>query len=315
MVVQPIRLGLIGAGRWGRVYIKTLSAVEGVELRWLVSSNPESLNLIGPKCRCITSNWRKILGVPDLDGIIIATPPALHAEIAVSAVNSGLGVLVEKPLTLSLRQAESLLDAAEQKNAIVIVDHIHLFNPAYRKLKELASSFGPIRFIRSVGGNWGPFRKDMPVLWDWGAHDVAMCLDLLGTNPISVKAKQLVYKETDEGFGETLSLKLLFENSLEPEILIGNIMNEKKRILEIGFCEKGLVFDDLSKERLKVHAFSQGALGPGKAVDVGLELPLTVVIKEFAAALRRGTADLGSLRLGVEVVRTLSRLEETLTNT
>lgn len=313
MMDQPIRLGLVGAGRWGRVYIKTLSSVEGIELSWLASKNPESLKLVGPKCR-VTPNWRDLIDAPDLDGIIIAAPPEFHAEIALSAIKAKLGVLVEKPLTLSLSQAEALYDAAEQENALVIVDHIHLFNPAYRKLKELVSSYKPINFIRSIAGNRGPFRKDTPVLWDWGTHDVAMCIDLIGSTPVEVKAKRLDYKETSEGFGETLSLQLFFKDGIQADIVIGNTMNEKKRILEVNFREKVLVFDDLSKEKLKVHAFSEGVLEPGKAIDVGQEPPLTVAVKEFANVLRRRRTNLESLKLGVEVVRTLSRLDTALTN-
>jgi len=254
----------------------------------------------------------KLVRASDLDGVIIATPPSLHAEMAESAVKHGLGVLVEKPLTLCEHEASSLLELARQKHVFVLVDHTHLFNPAYRKLKDFAAAYGPIRGIRSVGGNWGPFREDTPVLWDWGTHDVAMCLDLLGSAPVMVKANRLEKKNTAEGLGEILSFQLAFDGSVRADITIGNVMAKKKRLLEVRLQDRVLVYDDLAENKLVIHALFGRKPGPTEAIGVDLMLPLTCAVKEFADALRWGSGTLESLELGVKVVRTLSRLEAVL---
>lgn len=306
-----IRLGLIGAGQWGRIYIKTISGLNDVELRWLASSNPQSRKLVGPECR-VTDDWHQLVRAPDLEGVIIATPPSLHAEMAESAVKHGFGVLVEKPLTLCEHEAFSLYELAKREHVFVLVDHTHLFNPAYRKLKDFAAAYGPIRGICSVGGNWGPFREDTPVLWDWGAHDVAMCLDLLGSAPVMVKAKRLEKKNTAEGLGEILSLQLAFDGSVRADITTGNVMAKKKRLLEVHLQDRVLVYDDLAENKLVIHTLSGEKPSLTEAIGVDSTLPLTCAVKEFAVALRRGTGTLESLELGVEVVRTLSRLEAVL---
>ena len=128
---------------------------------------------------------------------------------------------------MSIKDAEATLQLAERKKVLVIVDHINLFNPAFRRLKKIADTSGPIDSINSIGGKWGPFRKDTPVLWDWGPHDVAMVLNILERTPVKVEAKQVKRKTTHDTFGELLYLKLFFENNIESKILIGNIFNKK----------------------------------------------------------------------------------------
>ena len=76
---SPLRLGLIGAGHWGKVYIKTLERLPGFSLARLASNNPESRNLVHEGCQ-ISKNWQEVTSADDLDGVIIAAPPKMHAD-------------------------------------------------------------------------------------------------------------------------------------------------------------------------------------------------------------------------------------------
>src|SRR5262245_34852865 len=141
-----------------------------------------------PGCRR-HADWRDLLDAGAVDAIIVASPPQLHAEMANAAVDAGLPVLIEKPLTMDLGEATALRDRAEERRALVMVGHTHLYHPAYRALKALAPRYGAILGIDAEAGNLGPYRSDVPVLWDWGPHDVALCLDLLGTKPARSSAR------------------------------------------------------------------------------------------------------------------------------
>ena len=136
-MADGVRLGLIGAGHWGRVYIRTLAAVEGVRLSRVASRNPGTAQLVPAGC-AVDLEWRKILDHRQIDGVIVASPPAMHAEMIRAAVEAGLPVLVEKPLTLDLAAARAVRSTVERHGGFVMVGHTHLFHPAYRKLKELA---------------------------------------------------------------------------------------------------------------------------------------------------------------------------------
>ncbi len=316
----PLRLGLIGAGRWGRVYIRTIEGMSGLELALLCSSNPESKSLVSPSCR-ITSDWREVAASGEIDGVIVATPPALHARMVEEAVRSGLPVMVEKPLTIDFGEARRLEEIVGEAGVPVLVDHIHLFHPAYRALKREAADMGAVRHILSEGGNRGPFRKDASALWDYGPHDLALCLDLLGASPARITAERVVSQSTEEGYGEVVSLALEFAGGIRAEISAGNLMDEKRRRFAVWFEKGALVFDDLAGHPLVRYetggdsSGGGGLGGPGGAghpITVSPTLPLTAALEAFASGIRGKGGEGFGLALGVEIVRLLGECEAQL---
>ncbi|HEY2336863.1 MAG TPA: Gfo/Idh/MocA family oxidoreductase [Burkholderiales bacterium] len=291
----PVRLGLAGAGRWGRNYLRTAARLEGVQLASVASRNPDTAASVPPGCR-VVGDWRELLDPSALDGLIIATPPATHAEIARAALAKGISVLIEKPLALSAGDAASILAAARASAAHAWVEHTHLFSPSFRALKELAARYGGVREIRGEAGNFGPYREDVPVLWDWGPHDVAMCLDLLGERPASAACTAI---ERGENRQETISVALSFPSGVPASILLSNA-REKVRRFSVRCAQATLLYDDLAADKLTVD---------GRPVAVAAELPLAVAVREFAAALAQPAKDYRSLELGVAVVEVLAACE------
>ncbi len=314
MADAPLRLGLIGAGRWGRIFIKTLARMDGIQLARLASTNPDSRALVEDQCR-ITEDWQDVAGADDLDGVIIATPPVLHGPMTRAAIAAGNPVLVEKPLTLDAGEAHALLDFAESHSAIVHVDHIHLYHPAYRTLKDIGLGMGPIHAIRSGGGDWGPFRADTSILWDRGSHDVAMCLDLLGEKPKTVSARIKETRDREDGPGEALALQLTFPSGITADIELSNLLDAKRRFFAVHFDRETLIYDDVGPDVLvREPRMDDAKCQPPEAqvLDVANTLPLDQALIDFAQAIRKGEADLGGLRLGVDVVEVLSACQLSL---
>lgn len=300
-----IRLGLIGAGRWGRNYIRTIAALDGVRLTRLASRNPASRELVGPECT-ISADWRHVVESGDLEGIIIATPPSLHAEMTIAAVAAGIPVLVEKPLTLGLAEAVTLREQVRTRKGRVMVDHTHLFHPAFEELKRQVPALGMIREIEAEAGNQGPYREDVPVLWDWGPHDVAMCLDLLGEPPREARGMREERANRGTAVTETIRLELEFSSGARARIRISNMM-EKTRRFSVR-CEAGvLVYDDIARNKLMLHR--DGRDGP---INVSAEPPLSRVVEAFVAGISAGNDTTGSLDLAVNVVAVLERCARTL---
>jgi len=185
-----------------------------------------------------------------------------------------------------------------------MVGHTHLFHPAFRKLKAIAPKYGKIRSISSEAGNYGPFRPDTPVLWDWGAHDVAMCLDLLGGGPEEADGCLVDRRMVPEGLGEVVELDLKFSDDVIAHIRVGNIL-PKRRHFRVNMESAVLVYDDLSPDALTV--MSSPGFDVATPIEVGSEKPLTELVKEFAAAIREGRHDTSSLDLGIGVVNVLHR--------
>lgn len=305
MQEAPVRLALVGAGRWGRICLRNLAGLEGARLVAVASANPDTAALLPAGCR-LFADWRDMLapngiGGGGVDGVIVATPPDSHAAIAIAALEAGSAVLVEKPVTLDSAEALAIRAAAVRAGRMVQVDHIHLFGPAFRTLKRLARQIGPVRAIRGVAGNHGPYRTDASVLFDWGPHDVSMCLDLLGALPDSAEARSLGRTPVEGGTAERLRLRLGF-GPIEAEVVLGTDMDKTRRF-EVE-CAKGtLVYDDLAAHKLTRD---------GQPVEIASVSPLAVVLGEFVAGVAAGSQDLSGLDLGIAVVEVLARCQSTL---
>ncbi|KIL97707.1 Myo-inositol 2-dehydrogenase [Paramagnetospirillum magnetotacticum MS-1] len=303
---SPVRLALIGAGRWGKNYIRTIAGLPGAALVRLASSNPDNLALVPPGC-VIESDWRSVVSAPEVEAVIIATPPATHAEITLAAIASGKAVLVEKPLTLDLAEAEAVAAAAKATGVMVWVEHTQLFNPAWEALKADLTSIGPILAVRSEAGNHGPYRPGgVPMLWDWGAHDVSMVLDLMGRDPDSTSASWAARGEKDGGEAGDVTLTLAF-STVEAHIRLCNTMDKCRRLAVFG--EAGtLVMDDRATDKLTLHPPQPDGnwpVGQGHALTVTDEMPLTRAVRLFAGAVRQPEPGPSPLELGLRVVRVL----------
>jgi len=312
----PLRLGLVGAGRWGRNYIRTIANVEGVTLARLASRAPDAAALAGDGC-VVSADWTESIFAGDLDGVIVATPPATHADIVRAAIEAGLPTLVEKPLTTSRADAEALLALAEDRGVPVMVDHTYLFHPGFRAMKREAVDLGELQALRTAGGTWGPFRGDVDVLWDWGPHDVAMCLDLVGDRPVKAEAWSKDRQTTPDGPGEVIALRLTFNDGLAADIHIGNLMEHRTRFVAANFNGHELIFSDeggdvLTRAVRLDNAQRTTEEEPSRAIPVDDAPPLTVVVQEFAEAIRHPSRDLSGLRLAVDVVSVLEQCEAAL---
>jgi predicted dehydrogenase len=197
-----------------------------------------------------------------------------------------------------------------------MVGHTHLFHPAYRALKAIAPRYGQIRAIRGNAGNFGPYRSDTPVLWDWAPHDVAMCLDLLGMMPTHVLARSLERRPVEGATGEIIELSLEFPGDKRAKCRFGNLLPKQRRLAV--FLEAAvLVYDDLAPHKLTRYPMTtQFTLpeGQGEPIEISADLPLGNLVRTFAAAVRGGEHDMSSLSLGIKVVEILERCDSALTD-
>ena len=149
------------------------------------------------------------------------------------------------------------------------------------------------------------------MLWDWGPHDVALCLDMMGEMPVGIAAEILEWRDNPEGLGETLALNLEFPGGCRAEIEIGNLYAEKRRRFEVEFDGASLIYDAHAESRL-VRRSERDGVPIHETIPVAGEPPLTYAVLGFIDAIRSGSADPGPLRLGIGVVEVLASCEELL---
>jgi len=302
--VTPLRLGLIGAGRWGRIYIRSIAGVESLALAAVASSNPQTQTLLPPGCRQL-DDWRAMIALPEVEAVIVATPPGLHFAMAKAALEAGKPVLVEKPFTCDIAEAEALAVLSRRRSIHLMVENTYLHAPAFRALAALIHGMGGLSAIHGRANAEGPFRPDVPVLWDWGAHDVAMCVALAGM-PSRCDARRLG-RRSGAAHAETIAIDLAWRSGARADIVVSNITEPKQRLFEV-ICPGGrLVYDNMAAAKLL-------RIGDGQAAEpltVSASLPLTVALEDFALAARQ-PPDEAQLDLAVATVRVLSDCEQKL---
>ena len=301
----PVRLGLIGAGRWGRNYIKTVRGLPDAKLSALASRNPANKELVDLSCH-ITPDWHELLDPQLVDGVIIATPPELHAEMLEAAIRARLPALVEKPLTLNLPDALRLQSLQREFDALVLVDHIRLFNPAFIELIRQASQLGQIRGIHSESGNWGPFRS-YTALWDYGPHDLSIILTLLRQFPSKVHVRELKRRDIEDITAGNYCIELSFLNDVRAEIIVGNLFENKTSRLTMLLDLGTLILDDLAADKLILR---NDETGKTRIIELDNTLPLTHAVATFVGGIRGKRSPHFGLELAVEIARVLDRQPE-----
>jgi len=307
----PLRLGIVGLGRWGRNFVRTIDALDGVSLAAVASRNPDAKALLAPSCAVMTE-WRELLTIPKLDGIVVATPPESHAEILIAAVEAGLPVLIEKPLAASRTAGHAIEAALRQRAAIVVVDHTHLFAPGFRMLRHEAAGMGRLRRICASAGNHGPYRADVSVLWDWAPHDIAMALTL-APGPARARTARCVERQLFGGVAaERLTLEVELAGAVPAYIQVSTL-NDRHRWFAAVFEAGTLVYRDGNASklvRLPPNAEIQSTVG--QPIWVADEMPLTRAVLDFMRAIRTNDTDRTSLELGLAVTELIADLDDML---
>lgn len=305
-----LKIGLIGAGRWGKIYLKTIEKNTRCRINALLSKNSEVNNLISKSCEIYSSSedfFRK-----EMQAVIIATPPKTHLEFVTMAVEKKIPVLVEKPLTTSVEESINAREIAKRNSCLVVVDHIHVFSNAFQALKANILKLGKIYEIESFAGNFGPYRNDVSVLWDWAPHDISMILDLL--NATASDANILSYdnkKKFDKIISETLYIKLNIKNILINISISNNI--QKTRIFRV-YCERGVIeYDDIKYAKVKIYPSQSKKIlldGEYQTCKFISAPPLDMVINCFIDLVIKKSNFHNSLDMGVEVVQIISKIEK-----
>ena len=184
-----VGIGIVGFGYWGPNYLRILRQLDRVNYIAVCDSDPTRVaSLNGDKVKKYTA-FADIVADTNVDAIIIATPSPAHYVLAMQALQSGKHILVEKPVTLTAKEAKELQILAEEKQRVLTTGHVFLYNEGICFLKEhiQKSDFGKIHEIECIRQGHGPVRTEINVMWDLATHDISILLYLLGKMPTAPK--------------------------------------------------------------------------------------------------------------------------------
>jgi predicted dehydrogenase len=217
------------------------------------SSRLKKVEALYPAIR-LTTSAEELINDPKVDAVIVATPVETHHQLALAALKAGKHVLVEKPIASSAEQALELIEEADQRGLVLMVDHTFVYTGAVRKMHELirAEAFGTVRYYDSTRVNLGLFQHDVNVLWDLAVHDLSIMGYILGKRAIAVSAtgQSLVPGQPQyAGF-----LTVFFDDQTIAHINVNWLSPVKVRRTLVGGDKQMIVYDDLEmSEKVKLY--------------------------------------------------------------
>lgn len=332
----PIKVGVVGYGYWSPKLIRNILTNDGCELAGIAEKQLARHAHISKEHPGIElyQRYQDLFNRPDIDAVIIATIPSSHYRIARTALQAGKHVLVEKPLALSVEDAEILCDLARRKKCTLMVDHTYLYSPAINRMGELIRSgeLGVLHTIESTRVNLGLFQRDTNVLWDLAPHDFAILLSLFNERPVSVSAfgtKTVVHPNQSRAQESDAHIVLRYLSGLSAHIHVSWISPEKIRQITVIGSEKIAQYDQLADPQIRV--MDQGVLVNEEGSDSGALFAYKVGETTYPEYAKAGE-DLGRMitdfittihnqeqsrpcssgEVGLEVVRLLCAAEESM---
>ncbi|MBI2664050.1 Gfo/Idh/MocA family oxidoreductase [Candidatus Woesearchaeota archaeon] len=295
-----MKLGIIGVGKWGQNFLKVFLEL-GAEVKWICSKTEATLEKAKQTGRAqATTDYKEILRDSEVNAVAISTPDPTHYQIVKDSLEAGKHVLVEKPFTLNSAEAEELIKIAEEKKLILMVGHIHRYNPGVQKLKEEIDSgaFGKVRHVQLIGTHTNS-RDDTTVVWDFLPHDMTILSYLFGSYPKSISANGASFRgkgtdavTADMRFGEVFAVS--FASWVYPA---------KQRMVIVIGEKASAVFDDYAR-KLTYY-------GEGKSFEFD-KMPLTEELKHFIDCVENNKKPLTDGAEGLKVVKVLEACDESI---
>lgn len=327
---MAIKIGVIGYGYWGPNLVRNFSEIPEARVVAVSDLDPKRLDLVKTRYPAIntTTDYRAMLSDPTIDAIAIATPVSSHYSLASQALAAGKHVFVEKPLTETAKQAESLIAEAEKRNLVLHVDHTFIYTGAVRKIRELVEKgdLGDLYYYDSVRVNLGLFQPDINVIWDLAVHDLSIMDYIFPLMPTAVSATGISHvpnKPANIAF-----MTIFCDNAAIAHLHVNWLAPVKVRRTLIGGSRKMIVYDDLEPSE-KIKVYDKGITLNGSkenlyntmvgyrtgdmwAPQLEMTEALRVEAQHFARCITQGDRSLSDGYAGLRVVRILEAANRSL---
>jgi len=328
-MTSRLKLGVVGAGAWGRNHVRTAAGLADAELAAVCDTDPKTRERVARQFpgALVTGDVGALL--ERSDAVIVASPAGSHAAVARRCIEAGKPCLVEKPFALSVRDAEAVAALAAERKVPVLAGHLLVFHAAVDRLRALmqGGELGKVFYLYGLRVNLGQVRQDENALWSFGPHDVSVALHLLGETPTRVAAQGKSYLQPK--IEDVVFLTMEFASGVLAHVQLSWLDPHKERKLTVVGAKKMVVFDDMEpREKLRIYDKGvdrppeYGSFGESLAIREGdIFIPRIPTIEPLAAELAhfvrvaRGTepprAGAGA-EDGVRVVRVLEAASRSL---
>jgi predicted dehydrogenase len=305
-----LRVAVIGVGYLGQHHARLLSASNDVELVGVVDIKPGRAEEIAAKysTRSFMAS-QDVLG--KVDAVTIAVPTVAHVPVAMSFIEQGVSVLIEKPLASSVDEADRLLEAAEQHGVTLAAGHTERFNPAVTAALPLVTD---PRFVEIHRLGTFPERSlDIDVVFDLMIHDLDLLLAAVHSEVVSVEAVgvNVLTPRTD-----IANARLRFASGCVANVTASRISRD--RVRKVRFFQHDVyVSIDYAAQEVEVYRLSapEGGGRPaiqGGKLEIPHEEPLKRELDDFVDAVRKKRAPGVTGKAGRDALELATRVAEAM---
>ena len=329
-----IRVAVIGAGRWGPNLIRNFHSRQESVVVAVVDRDAARLAQVQSRFTdvAVGTDAERMLGDATIDAVVVATPTSTHYDLVKMALERGKHVLVEKPITADVHQAEELGALAERAGRVLMVGHVFLYNAGVQRVQQILESgeLGRVYYISMVRTNLGPIRADVNAAWDLAAHDLSIVNYWLEAEPSSVSAVGGSW--INPGVEDAVFATLRYPNDVLVNLHASWLNPRKNRDITVVGERRMLTFDDMNlheplriydkqvtDERTQVAYVDSFASFRSSVRDgditiprVAINEPLKAECDHFLECIARGRRPRSDGAEGLAVVRALAALARSM---
>ena len=322
-----MKIGVVGLGYWGPNLVRNFISTSNVDGVSCYDLDPTRLDFVAkrfPNVQ-IKKSYDELLN-SEIDAVVLATPVSTHFSLGMKALECNKHLLIEKPMAATVSECEQLIELAQKKNLILMVDHTFVYTVAVRKIQEIVTlgDIGDVYYFDSVRVNLGLFQHDVNVLWDLAPHDLSIMTYLLDRKPTAISA---VGVHHINGIEDVAYLAVHFDAGLIAHFHVNWLAPLKIRRILIGGSKKMIVYDDMEpSEKVKVYdkgveittregiysTLVQYRTGDMFAPKLDNSEALSLLAKEFVDAIMKNRQPITDGKAGIDVVRILEAAEKSL---
>jgi len=329
--MNKIKVAVIGFGYWGPNIVRNFNSQLNCDVEYVVDSRDERLAIVNknyPNTKT-TKNLDDVIFNSDIDAIIIATPVYTHYGIAKKALCNGKHVLLEKPMTSSVKEADELINLSIKFKKVLMVDHTFLYTGAVQKISSIIKndSIGKVKYIDSTRINLGLFQPDVNVLWDLAPHDISIVNHIVDDKPYSVQAVGVSH--TNNNIENIAYLTLNYSSNMIAHFHCSWTSPVKIRKFLIGGERKMISWDDMEPtEKIKVYdtSYSHSSNEEKRKILVDYRVgdiyvpkipnneALSELAKDFLSSISDGTDPISNYISGINVIKVLEASQISIKN-
>jgi len=304
--MEKLKIAVVGVGNLGSIHARIFAELDSVELVGVADTDQKKAKKVARSCRCqYFSDYKELFGLVQAASIVV--PTYLHYQISKDLLNQNIHLLVEKPFTTTVAQAEELLHIAKNKHLVLQVGHVERFNAAVQAVQRLK---GKSMFIECH--RLGPFAarvKDVGVVLDLMIHDIDIILGMVNSPVESIQAVGINVLTEHE---DIANARINFQNGAVANITASRISPKSMRKIRL-FQENAYISLDYEKQEASIYQKTNNKI-IRKKINIKKEKPLQKELQSFINCIKERTSPLVSgeqgrdaLAVATEILKKIKR--------